>query len=110
MRQSTSERRSKIELTCRLSAEKLRGGVSKEQQVVTPPRSQPQPILTVDQEEVTPITVENDKAQPKRTHRKTSNLQIDIECIEDEYARKTVVKAPIYQGTPLFASVATATK
>jgi hypothetical protein len=42
----------------------------------------------------------------KKTKRKTSMLQIDIECIDDEYAKKTPAPNTVYQNTPLFATIA----
>ena len=108
MRQSTSQRKNKIELTCRLSAEKLRTSGGNTNLVLTPPRMSHKPILMVDEEAVlvTTVSYDQEKTQQKKGRRKTSNLQINIECIEDEYAKKTALKAPIYQDTPLFASVA----
>jgi hypothetical protein len=41
----------------------------------------------------------------KKTRRKTSMLQIDIECIEDEYDKIPTVGNSIYQDTLLFATV-----
>lgn len=49
------------------------------------------------------LSTSQSEAPPKKTRRKTSALQIDIECIEDEYAKKIMPKI-IIQDTPLFAS------
>ena len=114
MRQSTSQRKSKIELTCRLSAEKMPAHPNKENIEVTAPKVHWRPILITNEKDFCPAeTLEQNKpkmppqieTKMKKTRRNTSNLQINIECIEDEYAKKTVVKIPLNQDTPLFASV-----
>lgn len=102
MRQSASQRKSKIELTCRRSTDKLTVSTSKENIAVTPPRPKHIQTLSAVQEDLAT------GCSTKKTRRKISNLQIDIECIEDEYSKKTTaVKPPAHEGTPLFASVST---